>query len=111
MLKPADFFRAVLNKGVRPSDATLTLCPGAARELDKVGVGNHTYLVLRGAKRHEVVRYDHTDNYADRRYPDTITVVRDVQSLGPQTFGAGDCIEHAWFAQSIKEWINQELPV
>lgn len=112
MLRPLEFYRDVLNQGVRVSDDVITLCNGHARIFDQVGKNNHCYLVLRGANnRMEVVRYDHTDDYAERTRPDTVAVQRDVLNTGRKAFGAGDCITHEWYGQYIIEWVNQEAPV
>lgn len=112
MLKPLEFYRAVLNRGVKVSDDALTLCNGGGRIFDQVGKGNSCYLVLRSvSNRVEVVRYDHTDDYADRSLPDMIPVQRDVMATGRKAFGAGDCLGHEWFGQYITEWVNQEAPV
>ena len=46
MLKPMDFLRTNLVRGLRPEQEVIFLPPSVVRKLDKVGVGNHTYLSI-----------------------------------------------------------------
>lgn len=109
MLKPAEFFSSTLANGVKASEDTITLCRGHAQALDAVGIGHHCYLVISCTGRSEVVRYNHTENYADRMKPDTIAVVRDVLATGRKNFAPGTCVAHEWFGVAITEWVKQEV--
>lgn len=109
MLKPVEFFTSTLERGVKATDDTITLCRGHAQALDAVGKGNHCYLVISVSGRSEVVRYSHTDDYADRMKGDTIPVVRDVLSTGRKNFAPGTCVAHKWFGLAITEWVKQEV--
>lgn len=109
MLKPVEFFNSTLERGVKASDDTITLCRGHAQALDAVGKGNHCYLVISCTGRTEVVRYNHTDDYADRMKPDVIAVTRDVRATGRKNFAAGSCVDHKWFGMAITEWVKQEV--
>lgn len=109
MLKPVEFFNSTVVQGVKASADTITLCRGHAQALDAVGKGNHCYLVLHCTGRAEVVRYNHTEDYADRMKPDTIAVVRDVLAGGRKNFAPGTCVKHEWFGVAITEWVKQEV--
>lgn len=109
MLTPLVFYRAVLNRVVKPGDESIHLPGWAVRELDPIGIGNHCYFVLRGPHRNEVIRYDHTVNFADREGHDEtyrIPVQRDVEGTGRKSFGPGDCVEFIWTGQAVLEWVR-----
>lgn len=109
MLKPVEFLIMTVANGIKASDTTITLCRGDAQALDAVGTGNHCYLVLTDGRRNEVVRYNHTDNYADRSKGDTIAVERDVLATGRKNYAPGACAKHEWFGVAITEWVKQEV--
>lgn len=109
MLKPVEFIHLTVANGVKASDDTITFCRGHAQALDAVGKGNHCYLVLADGRRTEVVKYNHTEDYADRIKPDVVAVVRDVLSTGRKNYAPGVCAKHEWFGMAITEWVKQEV--
>lgn len=93
-------FRGRLAAYAKPDDNTLELYNGAAKELDAIGAGNYTYLMLTGPNRREVVKYTHSLNYDEKQFPDTIHVERGIEG-GQQAFGAGDCVQFVWTSEGI----------
>lgn len=107
MLNPVEFYSRMLDEGISASGEFITLRRGEALALDAVGKGNHCYLVLDCGGRTEVVRYTHTDNYADRKKPDVLVVERDITGTGRKSFPPGTCVANRWFGLAITEWITQ----
>lgn len=108
MLKPMDFLRTNLVRGLRPEQEVIFLPPSVVRKLDKVGVGNHTYLSITFGSFQEVVRYDHTEDFKQKHKKNQIPVIRDVRSTGRKTFPCGACVTFEWFAESLVEFHKQE---
>lgn len=108
MLKPLDFFRTHITQGLSPEQDYIWLPTNRVKDLDAVGVGNHTYLTLRSGKFNEVVRYDHIEDFKTKRDKNRITVTRDILSSGRKTFPLGVCIGFEWFSVALSEWQAQE---
>lgn len=104
MFQSLDFFRSHLSSAFNPEDNTMTLPASAVQLLDGVGIGNHTYLVLRSGKFFEVVKYTHVENFKDKRNKRTITIERDILNTGRKTFAVGTCVKFEWFELAICEF-------
>ncbi|MDC9589827.1 hypothetical protein PSI23_11085 [Xenorhabdus sp. XENO-10] len=100
-------FSGTLDQYITASENTLNIANGHTRDLDAVGVGNHTYLILKGPGRAEVVKYHHTTNYDEKPYPDTIAVERGIEG-GRMPYCAGDCITFVWTETGILELLKQQ---
>lgn len=111
MLKPLDFYTTRLARGLTPEREVIFLPPATIRKLDKVGIGNHTYLSVRFGAFQEVVRYDHVENFKDKHKKNQIAIIRDVRGTGRKTFPCGACVTYEWFAESLKEYHAQEVPI
>lgn len=107
MFRAVVTFRARIDMFTTANETGIALSHGAAKRLDSVGVGNHTYLILRGPGRAEVVKYHHTADYLDRPNPDYILVERGIEG-GQHAFGEGDCIEFVWTESGILELMAQQ---
>lgn len=99
-------FQARLAENVGPNDTRLTLCDGAAKQLDAIGAGNYFYMLIRGPNRREVVRYVHALNYDEKQFPDEIIVDRAVEG-GNNAFGRGDCVTFVWTSDAIVALIKE----
>lgn len=103
MFRPVETFRATLGSYASKKDTCLTLSCGTARGLDCVGIGNYTFLKLIRGLHVEIVRYTHTENYDQKRHPDTITVERNaVGCCDAHAFMCGDEVVFAWTAEGIR---------
>jgi len=114
MFKPMDLFSTVLARPLRVGDDTVCLRPDAAKKLDQVGLGNHTYFVVRGMSgRAEILKYHHTEDYKDRRGRNAVQVPveRDATYQGRWSFGEGSCLEFQWTTVALTEWIDQVRPI
>lgn len=108
MLTPLDFYRTQLWRGLTPEREIMFLPPNMVRKLDKVGIGNHTYLILNFGTFTEVVRYDHVEDFKQKTKKNQIAVIRDVQNTGRKTFPCGACVRFGWFTESLAEFHEQE---
>lgn len=108
MFRPLEYFCAAIVDTVGIRDTHIKLRPGRAQELDQVGKGNHTYLTLVGPDRHEVVKYYHVQNYAEKADPDVITVER--SECCPKSFGMCDTITFNWTGEMILEFLKERKP-
>lgn len=107
MLTPLDFFRTNLRAGCTPEADILYINPVDRKKLDRIGVGNHTYLTLIHGRFREVVRYDHVENYVDAQHKNQINITRDIQTTGRKTFPVGSCVIFAWIEQAIQEFKDE----
>lgn len=105
MLNPVETFLARIDSFVRPTDDTIRLAPGDARQLDAVGTGNYIHIVLRAPGRSEVVKYTHSENYDDKNNPDEIAVQRD--SCCRTSFAPCDSASFIWMAEDILTLVQQ----
>jgi hypothetical protein len=105
MLNPVEMFLARIDSFVRPTDDTIRLASGDARQLDAVGNGNYIHIVLRAPGRSEVVKYTHSQDYDDKDVPDEISVQRD--SCCRTSFAPCDSAEFIWVAEDILTLVAQ----
>lgn len=113
MLTSLETFRGKLTRALAPGDEAVWLDARAARFLDNVGIGNHTYLLLEAPTGiMEVVRYDHGENF-DTRIGNAklqVPVQRDVTGTGRYAFACGTCVRFVWTSAGIREFVQQSFP-
>ncbi len=107
MLVPLDFYKTQIRSSVLPESTMLALDTEARKKLDKIGIGNYTYLTLMHGRFREVVKYNHVENFQDAFYKGVISVERDIQGTGRKTFPVGSCMAYVWVEQSIAEMERQ----
>lgn len=109
MLTPLDLFSATMQCPLRVEDETLCLHGGQAAALNRVGIGNHTYLTIEsGSGRAEVVRYRHTESVAPRGGRQVcIPVERDVLNSGRYAFASGTTVRFEWVEPAVVEFYHQ----
>lgn len=109
MLKPMDFYRTNITHGLTPEREFIRLPPHMVRKLDKVGIGNHTYLSINFGNFQEIVRYDHVEDFKQKHKKNQISITRDVRGTGRKTFPCGACVTFEWFTECIVEFHKQEF--
>lgn len=108
MLKGFDLFKTSTAGPVDPAANKIKLNPVQIKRLvERIGLGNHTYLVVMYNGMKEVIRYDCTELAEDMANPKEIPVTRDVQNTGRKTFPSGACIQFQWTEESLVELILQ----
>ena len=71
-----------LKKPLRTVDTSITVPTAQALQLNKIGIGNHTYFELWYNGNTEVVRYDHTATIPSGPQLTTVAILRDVEGTG-----------------------------
>lgn len=109
MLTPLDLFSSTTQCPLRVEDDVLCLHGGQAAALNRVGVGNHTYLTIEsGSGRAEVVRYHHTEDIAPRGGRQVcLPVERDVLNSGRYAFASGTPVRFEWVEPAVAEFYQQ----
>lgn len=108
MFQPLEHLCVALADNLGVNDTRIKLRPGAAKALDYVGKGNHTYLMLIGMGRHEVVKYHHVSNYAEKAEPDVIVVER--SECCPKSFAICDTVNFVWTGPMLLEYLKEQKP-
>jgi hypothetical protein len=98
-----------LTKGVRSSDATLTVSPIDAVKLNAMPVGSHIYLTLEQGSLSEVVKYTHLANHTASSGAVVLAVQRDVNGTGAKNFAVPICARAVWSKLQLKEFICQTI--
>lgn len=104
MLVGFDLFKTSLRRPMRPADNILCMNSRSVQRLiNRIGVGNHTYLTIQYGNMCEVVRVDIMATQEHMLNPSELPVIRDVQHTGRKTFASGACVQFIWVEEAIKE--------
>lgn len=108
MLVPVDFFHAELTRPLRPADDFISLSCAAIKDLiERVGVGNHTYLALEQYNYAEVVRFDCLGSFETLQDKTRLPIQREVIGYVRKTFPVNACVGYRWVSVSLEEFIKQ----